>query len=110
MASGKVPESLDDLKKPIDHIEKLKNIMENFYFTNFFYLPIPGTESFNEYTNSGGVVPLTLEEYGIGLWNKPVVNKLHWLQEKERKQYMKLYNEYFLVTKAKKRTEWHHKK
>jgi anaerobic magnesium-protoporphyrin IX monomethyl ester cyclase len=108
---GTPGENVDDLKESIEHIEKLTKITDKFYYSNFFYVPTPGTQMFYEFVQSGGKVPSTLEQWSNLLWqNSPGVgiNKMHWLAEKERQEYIKIFNDYFSVTNAKKRTSWRH--
>jgi anaerobic magnesium-protoporphyrin IX monomethyl ester cyclase len=108
---GMPGENVDDLKKSIEHIEKLSTITDKFYYSNFFYVPTPGTHAFNEFVQTGGEVPSTLEEWSYLLWqNSPGagINKMHWLAENERQEYTKIFNDYFKNTVAKKRISWRH--
>ena len=104
-------ENVEELKQSIEHIEKLSQITDKFYYSNFFYVPTPGTHTFNEFIQTGGEVPSTLEQWGNLLWqNFPGegVNKMHWLSEKESREYKKIFNDYFKNTAAKKRVSWRH--
>lgn len=88
-------ETLEDLKLTIDHIEKIKSASRTFYPSNYFFVPIPGTQSFREFIGTGGEIPSTLEEWGEILWEVQAINKLHWLSDKEKSEYLTLYNNYF---------------
>lgn len=88
-------ERLDDLKLTLDHIEKIKSMAPTFYPSHYFLVPIPGAQTFREFVETGGEVPSTLEEWGEVMWEVREMNKLHWLNERERSAYLALYHDYF---------------
>lgn len=107
--SGLPGETIDDLKMTIDQIEQLRSIYSGFYFSSFFFLPVPGNDAYNEFVSTGGAVPNSLEEWSDVKWREPnKINKLHWLTHKDRDEFMKIYNDYFKAENEAKRVSWSH--
>ncbi len=108
--SGLPGETVDDLKITIDQIEHLKALYPGFYFSSFFFLPAPGNDAYKEFIATGGHVPNSLEEWSDVKWREPnKINKLHWLSQQEREEFMCIYNDYFNAENKAKRISWSHK-
>ncbi len=107
--SGLPGETVDDLKMTIDQIEQLRSVHSGFYFSSFFFLPVPGNETYNEFISTGGKVPNSLEEWSDVKWREPnKINKLHWLSHREQEEFMRIFNGYFKEENKAKRISWSH--
>ena len=98
-------ETVEDLKLTIEHIERIKDISKKFYYSNYFYAPIPGTESYDEFVKLGGEVPSTLDQWGKALWEEVGISNVPWLSNKEKDKYVTIYNNYFKPTIKEEQNE-----
>jgi radical SAM superfamily enzyme YgiQ (UPF0313 family) len=109
--SGLPGDTVDDLKMTLEQIEELRAMYDGFYYSSFFFLPAPGTEAFDEFVNTGGEVPDSLEGWSNVKWREPnKINKLHWLNPRERDEFMRVYHDYFDAENKAKRVSWSHEK
>jgi anaerobic magnesium-protoporphyrin IX monomethyl ester cyclase len=96
---GSPGETIDDLKKTIAYVKKIKKINPNFFISSTFFKPLPDTILYDVVREKGTRLPDTLEEWAkVGASSHYRYNEwmdCPWMNEIDAEEYRLIYEEFF---------------
>lgn len=91
-------ETIDDLKKTIAYVKKIKKINHSFFISSTFFKPLPDTILYDVVRQKGTKLPDTLEEWArVGASSHYRYNEwmdCPWMNETDVKEYRLIYEEF----------------
>jgi anaerobic magnesium-protoporphyrin IX monomethyl ester cyclase len=95
---GSPGETIDDLKKTIAYVKKIKKINSNFFISSTFFKPLPDTILYDVVRQKGTKMPDTLEEWAkVGASSHYKYNEWMdnpWMIEPDVKEYRLIYGDF----------------
>lgn len=91
-------ETVDDLKKTLAYVKKMKKLNANFFISSTFFRPLPDTILYDVVQGKGYNLPNTLEEWAErGASSHYRYNEwmdCAWLDQNEVREYRKIYEDF----------------